>query len=114
MLCDIDQGNHDPIDVIVGSAVGQQTHETEAIRFAAHFPLERYTCLQHGGGVFEQASIVQFMGNVGQRSPLIRGQHVEKFVQMPGKLLDTQLTVQKEGGDVRGGQQVLQIVVGAV
>ena len=97
--------------MVIAGAVRQQPRDVPAAIIAAHFPLNQIERLEYAVGVVGKIRIIQAVSDIQQRASRINGQHAEYLGGPRGKPFDPHTAINKHGGDVRGGDQVLQIVI---
>ncbi len=109
---DVDEGQHCALDAVIQRAVGQEARQVPVVAVAiADFALDQMQRFEGLRGVLVELRIIEAVGDVQQGATGVGADHVEDVPRPGREPLDAHLAVDEQGGDVRRGDQVLQVVV---
>ena len=108
-LRDLDKGDDRAFDPVLGAAIRPNAGHVPAALVVHDLLLDRDEAIEHGLGIAAQVLVAEPVRQVRDGAAAIRYADVEDLRQAWGKAQDAQLAIQKQGRDIRCGEQVVQI-----
>ena len=110
---DVGEGDDHAVDHVLQRAVGEDAHGEPAAVARAHLLLLEHQRAQHLTGVLGQLRVLQLGGDVRDRTPGVPRDELDELGGLGGEAPHEQVTVEEEGGEVGGVEEVLHVVAGA-
>ena len=110
---DVDEGDDDAVDAVVGGAIGEDAADVPAAGFAGDFLFEREEAVEDAAGVGEELVVVELAGEVAEGAADVGGDEVEELGVGGGVAADAEVGVEEEDGDVSAAEKAGEVVSGA-
>ena len=108
----VGQRHHHSVNAVIRRAVREGSHRVPPPLPPGHLFLDHRQVLHHRFHVGRKVRAGEVLRQMAHRAAHIRGDQVQQFLRGRGEAPNPQLLVQEERGDVRGAEEVDQVVVG--
>ena len=110
---DVNKGDDNPFDPILRGAERTEAEHIPAIARGFYLALHRREPAQNLLGILHKAVVLQSVGEMADRPAAIAGHDVDDIAHARRKTLNAKRAIQEKRADIRGAQQVFQLLVGA-